>query len=113
MLTQEVGEDMTLIYTVLTLAVLGLFLGFGLAYAAEKFKVEVDERIETVIELLPGYNCGACGYPGCAGFGEAIVKGEVPKLSACKPGKDEHYDPILAYLNDHPNPDGSFIKVQK
>jgi electron transport complex protein RnfB len=103
----------TMLYVVLTLGLLGLFLGFGLAYAAEKFKVEVDERIEAVIEMLPGYNCGACGYPGCAGFGEGIVKGEVKKLSDCKPGKDEHYDPIVAYLMDHPNPDGTVVKVTK
>jgi electron transport complex protein RnfB len=103
----------TMLYVVLTLGLLGLFLGFGLAYAAERFKVEVDERVEAVIELLPGYNCGACGYPGCSGFGEAIVQGQVKKLSDCKPGKDEHYDPIIAYLADHPNPDGTFIKVSK
>lgn len=104
---------MEAIYTVLTLGVLGLVLGYGLAYASEKFKVEVDERIEAVIEMLPGYNCGACGFPGCGGFGEAIVEGNVEKLSACKPGKDEHYDPILAYLNDHPNSDGTVVKVTK
>jgi electron transport complex protein RnfB len=104
---------MTAIYTVLTLALMGLLLGFGLAVASEKFKVEVDERVEAVIGMLPGYNCGACGYPGCAGFGEGIVAGEVEQLSACKPGKDEHYDPIIAYLNDHPNPDGTFIKIKK
>ena len=82
-------------------------------FSERPFKVEVDERVEAVIERLPGYNCGACGYPGCSGFGEAIVKGEVEKLSACKPGKDEHYDAIIAYLNDHPNPDGAFVKVAK
>ena len=104
---------MEALYTVITLGGLGLLLGFGLAYAAERFKVEVDERIEAVIEMLPGYNCGACGYPGCSGFGEGIVNGEVEKLSDCKPAKDTHYDPILAYLADHPNPDGTFIKVKK
>ena len=97
----------------ITLGVMGLLLGLGLAYAADVFKVEVDERIEAVIGMLPGYNCGACGFPGCAGFGEAIVEGEVEKLSDCKPGKDEHYDPIIAYLNDHPSEDGSFSKVKK
>jgi len=97
----------------ITLAIMGLLLGLGLAYAAEIFKVEVDERMEMVEKLLPGYNCGACGYPGCGGFAEGIVNGEVEKLSACKPGKDEHYNPILEYLKDHPNPDGSFVKIQK
>lgn len=98
---------------IITLAVMGLLLGLGLAYANEVLKVEIDERIEKVIELLPGYNCGACGFPGCAGFGEAIVEGEVSKLGDCKPGKDEHYDPIIAYLKDHPNPDGTVIKITK
>jgi|LGVF01.2.fsa_nt_gb electron transport complex protein RnfB len=97
----------------ITLAIMGLLLGLGLAYAAEIFKVEVDERLTTVEELLPGYNCGACGYPGCAGFAEGIIEGEVDNLTMCKPGKDEHYNPILEYLKDHPNTDGSFIKVTK
>ena len=104
---------MTALYVVLTLGLLGLILGFGLAYAAEKFKVEVDERVEAVTELLPGYNCGACGYPGCSGFGEAIINGEVEKLSNCKPGKDEHYDAIIEYLKAHPNSDGITIKIIK
>ena len=97
----------------LTLGIMGLVLGLGLAYAAEFFKVEIDERIETVTNLLPGYNCGACGYPGCAGFAEGIIDGEVEKLSDCKPGKDEHFNPIIEYLKDHPNPDGSFVKTTK
>jgi len=97
----------------ITLAVMGLLLGLGLAYAADVFKVEIDTRIETITGLLPGYNCGACGYPGCAGFAENIVDGNVEKLSDCKPGKDEHYNPILEYIKDNPNPDGSLIKVSK
>lgn len=97
----------------ITLSILGLLLGLGLAYASEIFKVEVDERIETITTMLPGYNCGACGYPGCAGFAENIVAGNVQKLGDCKPGKDAHYDPILAYVKDHPNTDGTFIKIQK
>ena len=98
---------------ILTLGILGGVFGLGLAFAAELLKVEIDTRVETVIELLPGYNCGACGYPGCSGFAEGIVDGEVSKLSDCKPGKDENYDPILAYLADHPAPDGTVSKVTK
>lgn len=97
----------------LTLAVMGLLLGLGLAFAADVFKVEVDERLEAIEQRLPGYNCGACGYPGCAGFAEGIMEGEVEKLSMCKPGKDEHYNAIIEYLKDHPNSDGSIIKVVK
>ena len=97
----------------ITLATMGLILGLGLAYAADVFKVEADERMEKVLEMLPGYNCGACGYPGCSGFAEGIMEGEVNQLSLCKPGKDEHYNPILEYLKDHPNKDGSIIKIAK
>ena len=97
----------------ITLAIMGLLLGLGLAFAADVFHVEVDKRLEEIEQMLPGYNCGACGYPGCAGFAEGIVNGEVKQLTACKPGKDEHYDPILAYIKDHPNPDGSLITVKK
>lgn len=97
----------------ITLAVMGLILGLGLAFAADVFKVEVDQRLEAIEKMLPGYNCGACGYPGCSGFAEGIMEGQVEKLNMCKPGKDEHYDAILAYLKDHPNSDGSIIKVSK
>ena len=97
----------------ITLAVMGLLLGLGLAYAAELLHVEEDKRLEAIDKMLPGYNCGACGYPGCSGFAEGIIEGEVEQLSMCKPGKDEHYNPILEYLKDHPNPDGSYIKIKK
>ncbi len=97
----------------ITLAILGLVLGLGLAYAADVFKVEVDERLTRVEELLPGYNCGACGYPGCGGFAEGIMEGEVNKLSLCKPGKDTNYNAIMEYLKDHPNKDGSIIDIKK
>ena len=97
----------------ITLAVMGLLLGLGLAFAADYLKVEIDERIETISGLLPQYNCGACGFPGCAGFAEGIVEGNVENLTDCKPGKDEHYNPILEYIKDHPNPDGSLIKIKK
>ena len=92
---------------------MGLLLGLGLAYASELLKVEIDERIDTVTNLLPGVNCGACGYPGCSAFAEGIIDGNVEKLTDCKPGKDIHYDPILEYLKDNPNPDGTVIKITK
>lgn len=98
---------------ILTLGILGGIFGLGLAIAAEILKVEVDVRIETINELLPGYNCGACGYPGCSGFAEGIIDGDVAKLSDCKPGKDENYDPILAYLAENPGSNGEISKVVK
>ncbi len=66
---------------------LGLFIGLFLGLAAIKFKVEVDEREEAVLDALPGNNCGGCGFPGCSGLATAIVKGEA-SANACPVGGD-------------------------
>ena len=92
---------------------LGLVLGLGLAIASEKFYVEEDLRLEKVNQLLPGVNCGACGYPGCGGFADGIVSGEVKVLSACKPGsKGTGLEEIRKYLAETPGPEGEFINVK-
>lgn len=69
----------------LILGVTGLAMGLFLAFASKKFEVEVDPRVERIIEALPGINCGACGYPGCSGYADAIVNAGAP-LDACAPG---------------------------
>jgi len=63
----------------------GLFIGVFLGLAAIKFKVEVDEKEEAVLNALPGNNCGGCGYPGCSGLAAAIAKGQAP-VNACPVG---------------------------
>lgn len=57
----------------LSIGAIGLFFGALLAFASIVFKVDKDERIDQVAELLPGANCGGCGYAGCAALAEAIV----------------------------------------
>lgn len=69
---------MDIIIPVAILSGLGLFFGVGLAYASRIFEVKEDERVGKVREQLPGANCGACGYSGCDGLAEAIVKDGVP-----------------------------------
>ena len=54
----------------------GIGLGFFLTFMGKKFAVEVDEKEEKIRELLPGNNCGACGFPGCDGAATAIAKGD-------------------------------------
>ncbi len=56
-----------ILIAVLIISGLGLIFGIGLSYAAKVFAVEVDERITQIREVLPGANCGACGYSGCDG----------------------------------------------
>src|SRR6056297_807116 len=64
---------------------LGLIFAAGLALANKKLHVEEDPRIAKVQDALPGANCGGCGFPGCAAFAEAVVKGDAP-VSGCPVG---------------------------
>jgi Na+-translocating ferredoxin:NAD+ oxidoreductase subunit B len=99
---------MTILYGFLILAGLGLVLGFLMALAEKLLHVEEDPRIAEVEKMLPNANCGACGYAGCHAMAEALVKGECAKASTCKAGKKEkNFDPIIAYLDAHPDKDGT------
>lgn len=60
---------------------IGLVLGLVLAVAAIILHVPVDERVEAVTEVLPGANCGACGYSGCSGYASALCARQCRKWS--------------------------------
>ena len=68
-------------FAVITLGGLGLLFGFLLAVAGKKFAVRVDPREEEVLKILPGSNCGACGFAGCTGMAEALIRGDVGAVS--------------------------------
>lgn len=72
----------------LLVGLIGLFIGIVLGIASEKFKVVVDEKEQKIRSVLPGNNCGACGYPGCDGLAHAIAKGEAPS-NQCLVGGNE------------------------
>ena len=55
---------------------LTLILATLLVLAYRKLSVYEDKRIGIVEELLPKNNCGACGFPSCAMFAEALVGGD-------------------------------------
>ncbi|MCR4562492.1 MAG: electron transporter RnfB [Bacilli bacterium] len=96
-----------ILYGFLILVAIGIILGVVLVFASKKFKVEEDPRIDAVEKMLPGANCGACGFPGCRGLAEGLVSGEVKKCSTCKVGKkDKHFDLIIEYMKAHPDKDG-------
>ncbi|MDI9441149.1 MAG: RnfABCDGE type electron transport complex subunit B [Firmicutes bacterium] len=67
--------------TVVSLISMGSLAGlfaFGLAIASKKFAVETDPKIEEIEEVLPGVNCGACGFAGCRSFAEGVASGKAP-----------------------------------
>ena len=67
---------MGIVIAAVCVGAVGVIVALLLGVAGEAFKVEVDERVIAVRGELPGNNCGGCGYPGCDGLAEAIVKGE-------------------------------------
>lgn len=70
---------------VVILGITGVFMGCFLAYASKKFEVQKDPKIEAIMAILPGVNCGGCGYPGCAGYAAGVVE-DGAKTTLCAPG---------------------------
>ncbi|MGI9211972.1 MAG: electron transport complex subunit RsxB [Methylococcaceae bacterium] len=76
---------MTLLFAIITLTALGLGLGFLLGMAARYFKVEHNPLVEEIEQMLPGSQCGQCGFPGCRPAAEALVSGNAG-ARLCPPG---------------------------
>lgn len=74
-----------IIVAAVIVGLVGLFIGLFLGFSAEKFAVPVNEKEVAVRDLLPGNNCGGCGYPGCDGLAKAIANGEAD-VNACPVG---------------------------
>jgi len=84
----------------LILAGIGFVLGLLIFVVSKVFHVEEDPSIEEVVQLLPKYNCGACGYPGCKEMAGALLSGEA-KPNLCKPMKKEALPPLEEYLKNY------------
>ena len=67
---------------VLTLAALSFLFASLLVLAHRKLHVDEDPRIDAALQMLPGTNCGACGFPGCLGLAEAMAGGQALDLGA-------------------------------
>lgn len=63
-----------LIYTIVALSCFGVIAALVLYVVARKFRVYEDPRIDQTEAMLPGANCGGCGFPGCRGFATALVE---------------------------------------
>ncbi len=71
------------------LAGLGITFAALIAIANRKLRVWEDPRIDEVVALLPGTNCGACGSPGCRPFAEALVAGTTEPAACTVMGPEE------------------------
>jgi RnfABCDGE-type electron transport complex B subunit len=89
---------MTVLIALITLGGLTFLLAMMLIIANRKLYVHEDPRIDVVEEMLPHANCGACGYPGCRPFAEALVSEEV-QPAKCTVSSPEGLKAIAGYLN--------------
>ncbi|MBK7634725.1 MAG: RnfABCDGE type electron transport complex subunit B [Saprospiraceae bacterium] len=88
---------MSIFIPILTLGLLTLALAGLIAVANKKLYVYEDPRIDQVEDMLPHANCGACGFPGCRPFAEALVSGQVLP-GKCSVSSDDGRAAIASFL---------------
>lgn len=75
----------------------GLVFGILIAVANRRLRVDEDPRIDAVVGMLPGANCGACGEPGCRAFAEKLVGG-AKQPAGCNVATPDVRAQIATYL---------------
>lgn len=103
---------MNVIYSVVVISGLGALFGLGLGFAGKKFAVAEDPSILMIREILPGANCGGCGFVGCDALAQAIASGEA-KVNACPVGGAacaEKIAGVLGVQTEDVTPSVAFIK---
>jgi len=68
-----------------SLTILGVVLGLILGVAARVFRWKETRWQQNLVAILPGSQCGQCGFPGCAGAAQALAEGHAP-VTLCPPG---------------------------
>lgn len=92
----------TLTLTILVLSFLGLLLSVVLFLVARRFKVEEDPRIDAIEAVMPGANCGGCGFAGCRAFAQAAVKAGNLESNYCPVGGDATMGKVAGILGMEP-----------
>lgn len=102
----------SIVIPVIIVSSIGVLSGVILSVASIVLATPVNEMQEAVREVLPGANCGACGYAGCDGYAAALAEGDVP-LTKCIPGgaavKDQLSEILGVQAGDF-RPMGAFVK---
>ena len=91
----------TVLTAIAILGGLGMFFGTALAISHRVLHVDEDPRIEMLVDLLPGSNCGACGQAGCRAFAEALTTA-VSAPSGCSVASPDGVERIAAFLGVDP-----------
>ncbi|MEA4832570.1 MAG: RnfABCDGE type electron transport complex subunit B [Oscillospiraceae bacterium] len=92
----------TILWAFLWFLLLGGVFGLLLAIFGKIFEVKSDPTAEKIALLLPGANCGGCGFAGCAALSEAIASGKA-KYDTCPVASHEIHVQIAAELGEAPS----------
>ena len=93
---------------------LGLLFGCLLAVANKFFSVEADPRQLKIREVLPGANCGGCGFPGCDAFAKAVAEGKAPS-NGCPVSNAQQHAAVAAIMgveNEEVEPLTTFVRCR-
>lgn len=82
----------------MAITVLGVLLAVVLYLVATKFKVEEDPRIDEVEKVMPGANCGGCGFAGCRAFAQSCVEAGNLDNNFCPVGGNDVMKKVAAVL---------------
>ncbi len=86
-----------ILYPILVIGGLALTFGALLGFSAKKFAVYVDPKVKKIMNILPGANCGGCGFTGCSLFAEAVVS-EKAGVQGCPVGGADAAEKIAATM---------------
>ncbi len=100
------------LYGFISVSFVGGLLGLGLSVAAKKLRVEKDKTVEALSGVLPGLNCGSCGYAGCEPYAEALAAGNDSDIGKCKPGGAECLAGLGEILGIEVNTSGTKMVAQ-
>ena len=88
-----------MVLSVSSMAVLAVFFAGVLAFADKKLKVKENPKIEEINNLLPGINCGACGFLSCHDFAEHIVT-EGADIGKCRVVSEETREKLFEMMGE-------------
>ena len=78
---------------IIIITVVALIMSLILVFASSK----VDTKESKIREMLPGYNCGGCGYGSCDGMAKALADG-TGDINKCRPMKPEAKEVLIEYI---------------
>ena len=75
---------------------MGFILGIVLVSVEQKLS-QKDKKEEQYVKMLPGYNCGACGFGSCDGMAKAMLE-NIDNYKKCKPLRGDALKEMEAYI---------------